>query len=65
MKVCVLIYLWFFCQNDDLKHVAGIVTWNQEKKKMTKNDSLCIFVKGEDVFILGVRVQGAKAATRL
>lgn len=47
---CLCFNLFVVCQNEDLKHVAGIVTRKQEEKN-TKNDTyLC---DGEGVFIWG------------
>lgn len=56
---CLCFNLFVVCQNEDLKHVAGIVTRKREEKITTKNDSLCICVIGGGVFIWG-GFQGAK-----
>lgn len=63
---CLCFNLFVVCQNEDLKHVAGIVTRNEKKKKLTKNDSLCICVMGEGGCIWGdfreSRTEGCKAS---
>ena len=57
---CLCFNLFVVCQNEDLKHVAGIVTRKrEEKKKLTKNDSLCICVMGGRCVYLG-GFQGVK-----
>lgn len=65
---CLCFNLFVVCQNEDLKHVAGIVTRKREEKKnLTKNDNLRICVMGKGVFIWGDfrelrRTKGFKAS---
>lgn len=51
---CLYFNLFVACQNEDLEHVAGVVTRKREEKK-TMKDSLCtVFVcDGEGLFIFG------------
>lgn len=51
---CLCFNLFVVCQNEDLKHVAGIVTrkW-EDKKKNTMNFSLCIVRRGNVCLLFG------------
>lgn len=53
---CLYFNLFVVCQNEDLKHVAGVVTRKRRRKQnnFTQNDSLCICVPG------GRRVYGGR-----
>lgn len=52
MNVCVLIYLWF-AKMKIWSMLQVLSQENEKKKRLTKNDSLCICVMGEGVFIWG------------
>lgn len=52
---CLYFNLFVVCQNEDLKHVAGVVTRKRRRRKknnFTQNDSLCICVPGEKACLL-------------
>lgn len=58
---CLCFNLFVVCQNEDLKHVAGIVTRKREEKKKYMNDSLCVCGMEEGGRGLG-RKEGQKVA---
>lgn len=50
---CLCFNLFVVCQNEDLKHVAGIVTRKREEKTLLRMIAYVFCVTGEGVFIWG------------
>lgn len=63
---CLCFNLFVVCQNEDLKHVAGIVTRKRaEKKNLTKNDSLMYLCDKRGRCVYSGGFQGVKSLQSL